>query len=66
MKDQEWIVYRAIARCGHHVVRLLWNALISSNGTYATVLTLDCDCDEVDRCINEFAAVIFLEFDVAH
>ena len=66
MKDQERLVYRAIARWRHSVVRPPWNAPILRDGTYSTVLTLDCDRDQVDCRIDELAVVVFLEFDVAY
>jgi hypothetical protein len=66
MKDQERLVDGSIARWRYPVERPLWNAPILRDGTYSTVLTLDCDRDQVDRRIDELAAVIFLEFDVAY
>jgi hypothetical protein len=66
MKDQERLVDGSIARWRYPVERPLWNAPILRDRTYATVLTLDCDCDQVDRRIDELAAVVFLEFDVAY
>jgi len=66
MKDQERLVYRTIAGWRYPVVRPLWNAPILRDGTYSTVLTLDCDRDQIDRRIDELAAVVLLEFDVAY